>query len=82
MGLQRMADCPCSAEKGMLISMVYETSFNESERENILRQIDACDNYAHYQQLFYSLEHAQKSIHEIINPNGKDVIKHLRKFIK
>jgi hypothetical protein len=82
MGLQKAADCPCSKEKSILIGMVYNTNLKDNEKETVLLQIDACENYTHYQQLFFYLEDNQKSIHEIINPNQTDIKNHLRKFIK
>lgn len=81
MGLESFADCPHESEKQLLIKMVFTSTIEESSREAVILEINACETYAHYQRLFYSLENSQQSIHEIINPNQTDIRNHLRKFI-
>ena len=82
MGLESFADCPHESEKRILISMVYRTTLTDEGKQDAINEINGCSNYTHYQRLFYSLEHIQQSIHEIINPNETDVVRHIRKFIK
>lgn len=78
---ERFADCPCENEKVILIKMVHRSTLCDNEKESVLLEIASCENYKHYQNLFYNLENVQQSIHEIINPNQTDIKNHLRKFI-
>ena len=73
-------DVPTEDEKQMLRVLVFNSTLNEEGKEAALSSIEACTDYKKYQQLQYRLEALQTPLDQIVNPNQKDISKHIKKL--
>lgn len=73
-------DQPTELEKRLLMSLVFTTTLEEDEREDMINRINNCTDYKDFEQLQYKLEDRQQSIHDIPNPSQRDINNHLRKI--
>lgn len=73
-------DVPTEEEKQMLRVLVFNSTLNEEGKEAALSSIEACTDYKKYQQLQYRLEALQTPLDQIVNPNQKDISKHIKKL--
>lgn len=73
-------DVPTEDEKQMLRVLVFNSTLNEEGKEAALSSIEACTDYKKYQQLQYRLEALQIPLDQIVNPNQKDISKHIKKL--
>ena len=73
-------DVPTEEEKQMLRVLVFNSTLNEEGKEAALSSIESCTDYKKYQQLQFRLEALQTPLDQIINPNQKDISKHIKKL--
>ena len=73
-------DVPTEEEKQILRVLVFNSTLNEEGKEAALSSIEACTDYKKYQQLQYRLEALQIPLDQIVNPNQKDISKHIKKL--
>lgn len=72
-------DQPTELEKRLLMSLVFTTTLDGDEKEDMISRINNCTDYKEFEQLQYKLEDRQQSIHDVKNPSQKDINNHLRK---
>jgi phage recombination protein Bet len=75
-------ETPTDLEKQLLKSLVYNSDLEDHEKEAAFETIDTCKNYKRYQAIQHKLEARQLSIHQIKNPNQKDINNHLLKAVQ
>lgn len=73
-------DVPTEEEKQILRVLVFNSTLNEDGKEAALSSIESCTDYKKYQQLQYRLEALQTPLDQIVNPNQKDISKHIKKL--
>ena len=73
-------DVPTEEEKQMLRVLVFNSTLNEEGKEAALSSIESCTDYKKYQQLQFRLEALQTPLDQIVNPNQKDISKHIKKL--
>ena len=71
-------DVPTEEEKQMLRVLVFNSTLNEEGKEAALSSIESCTDYKKYQQLQFRLEALQTPLDQIVNPNQKDISKHIK----
>ncbi len=70
------------ADKKVLIDMLWDADLTGEERDAEMAAINLCTDYKTYQKIEAKLSNLQKPIDMIVNPNQKDISKHLRKTVK
>ena len=75
-------DVPTEGERALLRTLVFNSTLDENGKELALASIEACDDYKKYQQIQYRLEALQTPLDQIVNPNQKDISKHIKKSVK
>lgn len=75
-------EVPSEDERQILRNLVFNSSLDSSGKEMALSSIEACTDYKKYQQLQYRLEALQLPLDQIVNPNQKDISKHIKKLAK
>lgn len=73
-------DVPTEDERAILRGLVFESTLDNDGKEMALSSIESCNNYKLYQQIQYRLEALQKPLDQIVNPNQKDISKHIKKL--
>ena len=67
-------------ERAILRGLVFESTLDDNGKELALSSIEACDDYKKYQQIQFRLEALQRPLDQIVNPNQKDISKHIKKM--
>jgi len=75
-------NCPTPEEKKMLIGLVYSANISDDKRVEALATIAGCIDYNLFQRIEHRLRELQPSIHEVINPNQKDIKQAVREAVK
>lgn len=75
-------DVPTPEEKQLLISLVYTSTLNESEREEKILEINNCLSYTIYAAMQYKLEMMQTPIEQTTNPSYRQIWQHIKKITK
>lgn len=73
-------DVPTEEERQILRNLVFNSTLDENGRELALSSIESCTDYKKYQQLQFRLEALQTPLDQIVNPNQKDISKHIKKL--
>lgn len=75
-----IVDVPTEGERALLRNLVFNSTLDENGKELALSSIEACDDYRKYQQIQFRLEALQIPLDQIVNPNQKDISKHIKKL--
>lgn len=75
-------DQPTELEKKLLMSLVFTTTLDQDERDDMIERINHCTDYKDFEQLQYKLEDRQQSINDIQNPSQKDINRFILKVVK
>ncbi len=73
-------DCPDQAERALLVKLAYNSTLDENAMETALEMINTCVDYKTYEKIQHRLESLQKPIDEIVNPNQRDINKHIKQL--
>lgn len=74
-------DQPTELEKRLLVSLVFTSSLDADEKEEMMNRINGCTDYKHFERLQWELEEKQENIQNIPNPSQKDISNHLRRIV-
>jgi phage recombination protein Bet len=75
-------DVPDEKERQMLRDLVYNSTLEADERQQVLESIDSLQTYQKFQHIQYNLESRQKEFDNVMNPSSKDISKKVRDKIK
>lgn len=75
-------DQPTELEKRLLMSLVFTTTLDEEEREDMINRINNCTDYKDFEQLQYKLEDRQQGVHDTPNPSYKQIWQHIKKIVR
>ena len=78
--VEEINDVPTEDERAILRGLVFESTLDDNGKELALSSIEACDDYKKYQQIQFRLEALQRPLDQIVNPNQKDISKHIKKM--
>lgn len=82
MDFNKEPEGPDEAERAILRNLVFSSDLTDEEKESALSAIEFCTDYKRYQAIQYKLEARQLPLDQIVNPNQKDISKHIKKITK
>jgi hypothetical protein len=78
---QDITDVPTEPERQILRQLVFNSTLDESKKEEAFAMIEGCSNYKLYEKLQHRLESLKIPIDQISNPNQGDINKQIKKIV-